>query len=386
MSWNAGQFPGQILLLDSGVPVLFGRPEIAVEDRKIEIGIDLLGSIFFMLSRCEEVQVAERDKHGRFPASASIAHKAGFLNRPIVDEYVEILWSCMKRLWPNLNRKVRAFRVRISCDVDHPYSRARANFHFLARHVARDAIIHRNPKLAARNLANFAYGAIGIEDYSFDPCFSRIDWMLNRHEVLRQEPITFYFMAGQSNAKFDRGYRLSEPVIQNLLKRIHQRGHDVGVHPSYETYCNPTLLNSEVNALRAALDSLQIRQAELGGRQHYLRWKTPITARAYETAGLCYDTTLSYADQAGFRCGTSQPFSLFDVIDRRKLSVIERPLILMEDTVIDDMGLGYNDAALTHMLRLKESCRLFGGEFTLLWHNSHFLHRKDAEFYAALAS
>jgi hypothetical protein len=327
-----------------------------------------------------------RDKHGRFPATASLAHKAGFLDRPIVDEYIEILWSCMKRLWPCLERKRRLFRVRISCDVDHPYSRARKSLRFLARHVARDSLIHRNPSAAARNLANFAYGALGIETYAFDPCLSRIDWMMDLAERMGQGPITFYFKTGHSNDEFDRRYAIDEPVIEDLLKRVHQRGHEIGVHPSYETYCNPSLLKSETDTLRSALDRLKIRQAQLGGRQHYLRWKTPATARAYEAAGLAYDTTLSYADHAGFRCGTSHSFPLFDVGERRMLRLTERPLIVMDCTVIDEMQLGYSDAALAHMLQLKERCRLFGGDFTFLWHNSHFLARKDADFYVTLAA
>ena len=43
-----------------------------------------------MLSRYEELITKDRDQHNRFPATASVAFKAGFLDRPIVSEYLEI--------------------------------------------------------------------------------------------------------------------------------------------------------------------------------------------------------------------------------------------------------------------------------------------------------
>lgn len=43
--------------------------------------------------------------HDRFPATASLAYRAGFLDRPQIDEYLEILWAAMRRLWPGLQRK-----------------------------------------------------------------------------------------------------------------------------------------------------------------------------------------------------------------------------------------------------------------------------------------
>lgn len=48
------------------------------------------------------------------------------------------------------------------------------------------------------------------------------------------------------------------------------------------------------------------------------------------------------------------------------------------------LGLGYSDQALDLMLTLKRWALRHGGDFTLLWHNSHFNHPKDWEFYQAL--
>ena len=131
-----------------------------------------------------------------------------------------------------------------------------------------------------------------------------------------------------------------------------------------------------------------IEQEVLGGRQHFLRWETPTTAQLWDENGLTYDSTLSCADHPGFRCGTGHEYPMYDLLNRKPLKVRERPLIVMECSVIAEryLGLGYTDQALDLMLTLKHRALRYGGNFTLLWHNAHFNHPKDREFYQALVA
>ncbi|MBK6586640.1 MAG: hypothetical protein IPG26_07365 [Coprothermobacter sp.] len=112
-------------LVEHTVPVLYGKPGLRRQDQNINIEVDIFGSVFFMLSRYEEAVVKEKDVHGRFPTKESVAYKGGFINRPLVDEYVEILWACLKALWPRVERKRRSYRLLLTHDVDHPFCRLR---------------------------------------------------------------------------------------------------------------------------------------------------------------------------------------------------------------------------------------------------------------------
>jgi len=40
-----------------------------------------------------------------------------------------------------------------------------------------------------------------------------------------------------------------------------------------------------------------------------------------------------------------------------------------------------HEEAFVHAKMLKDQCRKYGGDFTLLWHNSSFKSDKDWEFY-----
>ncbi len=120
--------PADAVTVSDSLPVIYGSPLpdgsfLSVQEEKIALGLDVLGSAFFMLSRYEELVGEVRDEHDRFPASASLAQAEGFLDRPIVNEYLEILWWALSRLWPALPRAEREFQLRLSHDVDFPLFR-----------------------------------------------------------------------------------------------------------------------------------------------------------------------------------------------------------------------------------------------------------------------
>jgi hypothetical protein len=375
-----------VLTVEPMIPILFGATDVTIGVGRIDIAADLFGGIFYLISRAEEFNTTALDEFGRFNGYASVAYACGFHERPLADEYVELLWSAISRLWPQTRRRIRTFRREISCDVDHPYSAARTSARLLARHAAREVVHHRNPNLAIWTIMNYALHCSGSANLAYDHCHHGFNWMLSQADKIGHGPITFYFKAGASNPIHDRDYSLDEPIVAQMLQDTAQRGHSIGLHPSFETYRDPLRVSTEAKTLLRALERLDIRQDSLGGRQHFLRWSTPHTARAYAAAGLAHDSSLGFQEFGGFRCGTCQPFTLFDVELRAKINLIERPLVLMEDAALRRMRLRGTSSALSYMIKFKEICRKFDGHFTLLWHNSNFLHRDDKEIYQALAA
>src|SRR5699024_515563 len=124
----------------------------------------------------------------------------------------------------------------------------------------------------------------------------------------------------------DSNYNLEHPAIRTLIREIHARGHEIGLHPSYDTYRDPEQIAYEFSRLRAVCDQERVRQDAWGGRMHYLQWEQPTTLRAWNSAGLAYDSTMTYADHAGFRCGTCFDYPAFDPIAGEPLQLRIRPL------------------------------------------------------------
>lgn len=382
--WESKELSDHIRLTESLIPVIYGDnvPKALVDARKIRLPIDIFGSAFFMLSRYEEYVLNNRDKHNRFPASASLALRSNFLSRPIVDEYVEILWATFQKLWPQMIRREIKRKINVTCDVDNPYQ-IDFSYRAILRGIGNNIFKQRDLNIAFKNFKK-RLGARN-DNFSQDPFLKNIDWIMDVNE-LENNKVSFYFITQNTDPIYDGRYSMDEPVIRRLLKKINERGHEIGLHPSYNSYNDSERILLESNILREVLKQENIDYLQLGGRQHFLRWDTRFTAINWEKAGLQYDSTLCFAEHPGFRCGTSREYTMYDVINRRSLNLKQRPLILMECSVISEryQNLGYTDMALGTMLQLKDRALSIGGEFTMLWHNDHFINPKDKEFYKSL--
>lgn len=383
--WNAGTDFPEATLIEDPLPVLYGVPDAAggwarTEDERVWLGLDVFGSTLFMLTRVEEVLDGTRDKHERFPARASLALRAGFLYRPLVNEYAEILWAALRRLWPALERPRRTYRLLLSHDVDVPRWSHGVRAPDAARTLVADVVKRNDLALAAQRVAAFIRSY--RRDFQRDP-YNTFGWIMDlaeRHGLAD----AFYFMTARTDARYDRGYDLNDPWVSRLLLRISERGHEIGLHPSYGTFRRPDLVASELRTLRDTMAANGIEQQAVGGRQHYLRWDADGSWKSWDDAGLAYDSSVGFADTVGFRAGTCYPFRTFDLVERRALRLEERPLVVMDATMLGSkyMNLSHQ-AALEQVTSMSKRCRLFGGDFTLLWHNSFLLTRLDRELYAA---
>lgn len=365
---------------ETTVPVIYGNGDQGVRrcGSVLHLSIDIFGSAFFMLTRYEEVISEVRDEHDRFPARASLAYQAEFLERPIVDEYTELLWVAMKGLWPGLRRKRREFAIKVSHDVDRPSRYAFGSSANFLRAVAGD--VCKRGDLKALWRAPWTRWTTRDELSSKDP-YNTFDWIM---DVSEKQGLTsaFYFICGRTDAARDALYEPDSAPIRCLMRRIHERGHEIGLHPSYGTYQCARSLSREAERLKQICCNEGIQQDKWGGRMHYLRWRTPTTLRAWESASMTYDSTLGYADHVGFRCGTSHEYNAFDVSSSEQLRLRLRPLIVMEQTLLGKKYMGLPlESGYNRMRRLKNACKKYSGSFTVLWHNSELSQLELRELY-----
>jgi hypothetical protein len=368
------------------LPVLYGSSGDGgawVERRPegLSVGIDILGACFFMLSRYEEIVDPSRDAHDRFPAQASIAFREGFLDRPIVDEYANLLWGALVSLWPQLRRRRPNPCLRVSHDVDAPFLYAFQSASRLARSIAGDVIRRRKWSAAISMPRDWLRVKLGADGN--DPYYT-FDWIMDRSEAASLRS-TFNFICGHGPLGMDGDYNIEHPRMRRLLRRIHERGHEIGLHGSYETLDQSDRLAQEFERLRRVCGEEGIAQDRWGGRQHYLRWRMPITARAWVRAGLDYDASLGFAEAPGFRSGTSREHALFDAEAGRVLALRERPLLAMDATLLDRRYLALdNEAALERLLLLRGRAESHGGDFNLLWHNNRLVGAAERRLYEAV--
>lgn len=404
-SWDSGETGWDIPLIDPILPVLFGTPAHQENDRHIHLGLDIFGAAFFMLSRFEETLGARHDVHGRFPAKESMAYRHGFLLRPIIDEYVEVLFAAMQRLWPGMKRKERHFRITPSHDVDIPYLGLSLNSpKLLLQRCAGDLLKRRSPALAARTIRSYGQArSVGGRHDADDPCaddpcaddpcaddpfagdpYNVFDWIMTLGEKAGV-PSRFYFMTDhEPHHRYGGGYDINTPHIERLIKDIAARGHEIGIHPTGESFRDRTTMLGQSARFFKALTTLGVQQEVRGGRHHYLLWQTDRTPRFWHDAGLSYDSTLGFAEHVGFRCGTCHPFPLWDHASRERLDVEEWPLIVMECSLLDEHYMGYAPSRAAKVIKeLRDAVRTVKGNFVFLWHNSALIAPSDRDLYRA---
>jgi len=356
-------------------------PLIEVGERGATIHYDILGLTYWMLTRLEEVGRTDLDNHQRFPATSSHAYNHGYLERPVLDEWLMILGQVIQRVWPQLELKQHKYSIKVSHDVDRPSRYGFRSLKPLIRAMAGDVLKYRNIQGAL--IAPWVRLNTKQQLHLADP-FNTFDWLMDVSEANNLKS-AFYFICGRTNPAKDADYEPEHPAIRNLMRRIHDRGHEIGLHPSYGTFQKPELIAQECERLKRICSEEGIQQSEWGGRMHYLRWEQPTTMRAWSDAGMTYDSTLGYADRPGFRCGTCHEYPAFDPIAQEPLSLRIRPLIVMEGTIISPQYLGLGQSkAFRKITKLKEYCEKMDGQFTLLWHNSEFLFDENRDTYSEL--
>ena len=357
----------QLTIEDKRYPIqsIFGKAAWTETEEGIILESDIIASTFFMLTRWEETLEGERDMHNRFLGKNSLAYQNDFLEQPVVNQYVEILWAFLQKNKITRARKKRNFKIVPTHDVDIPF--LFPNFIYGLRTVGRYLV---SPTYFLDGI-NYLWSYLKGKDP-----YDTHDIFLNGAEKLGVKA-HFFFMSGCNN-RFDPRDQLSHPKVKSLIEKIKKRGHKIGFHPSYKSYNDVTIFSQE----KKRLEEIANQKVETG-RQHYLRFENPITWNLWENENMKWDSTMSYADEIGFRNGVCYPFPVFDIFARKRLNLIERPLILMEGTLGLYMDISL-DEAKSRVGELMNQVKKYEGEFVFLWHNSSLNLRQYSKYNSIL--
>ncbi len=343
-------------LPENDLPLVFGSQKMEISNREITCGADLFASAFFMLTRWEEYVCPDRDIHQRFPAKASIAYRYGFLHRPVVNEYGEMLWNMLIYLGIRQQRKQLQFESIITHDVDYPLL---WNTPWSpVKKFSGSLLKRRNLKEGLYYWKNYFQTLRGKANDPFDT----FDYLMSQAEANKCKA-HFFFLCGGKH-RFDNPFSFPLPFVRDLIKEVSARGHYIGVHPSYDSYNQPELFRTELQRMEN-LCGHRITT----GRQHFLRFEAPRTWEIWEENQMDWSSTVYYAESAGFRCGTCIPFSVFNFLTRQPYKLKELPLTLMEGTYINYQKLS-PDKMWEAMENTVKTVKKYRGCFVLLWHNS----------------
>ncbi len=344
--------------LAENLPVLFGTTDFAIETNRIFIDSDIPAACFFMLTRWEEILEKDKDHHERSRAKNSIAYKWDFLHRPIVDEFADLLWNCLIYLGYKGTRKERKFEFVHTHDVDeiNKWDGTRT----LTRTLTADIVKRKSSRLARANLKQSQAVRKGIEKDPYDT----FDEMMSLSEAKGVK--SHFFFLHEGTHELDKSYSWDDPAVEQAIRKILDRGHEIGLHPTYNTFNDTDLFKKEKQEFTQRF-GIQPKT----GRQHFLRFSTPETWQIWEDASMDWDSTMYYSEQVGFRCGTCRDFPVFNVQTRKQLNLRELPLTFMDATYFAQIDAGQSDKLLESIVQVLETVKRHEGKFVLLWHTNY---------------
>ncbi len=340
------------------VPLLFGSPKVEWQGDIWVVHADIIASAYFLLTRYEEIRKRNiRDIHGRFPGKESLPFKAGFINRPIVDEYGRLLrrWLRQARVQSATDPIPYIEKIWLTHDVDAPfYCRT---FRNLIRETVKGTGLKQAWKIFHGPLQK-------------DP-FYTFPWFLEQRNKLKAAigegrcESLFFIKSGGLSVYDKPHYNLYSNDLQELLLFCKTEKTRIGLHTSYDAGKNPALISTEKELLER-----QTGKSVIYNRHHYLASREPEDMAWLEKAGITDDFTMGYPDVAGFRLGTSRPVHWIDPENRRISPLVLHPLTIMECSLNEPvyMNLDYEDA-LDYSIRLTKQVARSNGELVLLWHN-----------------
>lgn len=345
-------------------PLIYGDERSEIIDGKLVLSADIVASSYFLLSRYEEmVRPDVRDAHQRFPGKESLPYRAGFIDRPLVDEYGRILRQLLRNQGIEVPEPPAVIKkIYLTHDVDQMahFRNVRGMLGGVLRGLKRR-------KEGSRALKSY-FGNLWDDPWYTFPFLFKLDNDLRKKlGEERCENITFIRSSG-AKLKEDKPFPdLMHPDYKMLIRYCKKKDISIGLHTSYEAGIDPSLANAE----KAKLEKFAGVEIKYN-RHHFLNARKPQDMQYISRAGFQHDFSLGYADMAGFRLGTCRPVQSINPLT----GLVDHNLTLhslnIMDRTLDDKRYMYMNAhdAFQYCVQLIEMIANYNGELTLLWHNN----------------
>jgi len=279
-------------------------------------GFDILETIFFHISRYEEYHCSKDklDIHKRMNTKEQLLPKNKLHYIPVVDN---LIFTFFKAIGLDVKKQKTTYSLTHDIDIIRKYNSIFKSLKSIAKAVQMNLGIGGIISVVKSIFKSFGNNKL-------DPYYT-YDWLfLPKVDFIHK---TVYFVAG-GNTRYDLYNENYLKELPNIISKAIDKSYKIGFHPSYNAYNNIDKLKSEYNRLNN-LTKDRITNV----RTHYLRLDIQKTFELFEELGFEYDSTLGYADDIGFRCGTGFEYFPYNFKEERAWKFKEIPLSFMDSSL-----------------------------------------------------
>ena len=319
------------------------------------LGYDVFSMVFYFVSRYEEYLDSQKDNHQRFKAENSLSFQYQCLSKPFLNHAIFDFSEKLKSVFPELIFEKRTFNFVSTIDIDNAFAYSHKGLRRNVGGFFKDLANLKCKHIFRRIISN-------INDLR-DPynTFETINAITNKYKATLK-----YFILIGDYSKYDKNPHYKNKGFRRLLKSL-SKNHELGLHPSYQSFEDFEKIKIEQNRLSEILEK-KIAMS----RCHFLRVNLQDTYRTIVKQGITDDYTMIFASQSGFRTGLCVPFKWFDMANNEATNLTIHTSVVMEGTLRDYKK--YNKQEATNeCLSLLNEVKNYGGEFISIFHNDTFV-------------
>ncbi len=315
------------------------------------IPFDIFAASFYLLSRYEEYLPHIRDHYERFMAKESLAFEHGFLQKPLVNMWLQKLLGIIQEKHSEYTIPEQSFKYLSTIDIDNAYCYLEKGFVRTIGAFARSAW--------HANWDEFKERWRVLRGKINDP-YDTFNTQLSLQEKYEIEVMYFVLLADYGLN--DKNIPVHSRKFQLLLKHLSDHA-SIGIHPSFGSNTQKEKLEIEWKRLKDIIK----REVSIS-RQHFLKLSFPITYRNLLDLDIQNDYTMGYAAYPGFRASTCTPFYFYDLELEQSTTLKIHPFMVMDATF--KYYLEFTpEQSLALTKELIDEVKKVNGTFVSLWHN-----------------
>lgn len=318
-----------------------------------DIPFDIFAASFYLLSRYEEYLPYTKDLYGRYPHSESLAFKNGFLDKPLINYWLKDLATLLKERFTDFIPKEQVFTFLPTYDIDEAYSfRHKGWFRNTGGFLL---------ELFTGNIGRSGQRLQVLTGSQPDP-YDSFEHLHLLHERYHLKPLYFFLLASRIG-QYDKNTDPAGKAMQALI-RTHAAIYRTGIHPSWQSGDNRSLLKEEIDLLQEVTG-----KPVTVSRQHFLRFTIPGGYRRLLEAGILEDHSMGYGMVNGFRASVAMPFYWYDLENEITTDLRLFPFCYMDANSFYELKQSPAEA-LEEMRHYYTTVKNVNGLLITLWHNT----------------
>jgi hypothetical protein len=194
-----------------------------------------------------------------------------------------------------------------------------------------------------------------------DP-FACYDFLQQLHKQYHLDPL-YFFLVAPSGSKYDKNISPYHHAMWGLIKR-HAKSYRIGLHPSWRSNENESILKKEKKILETAGD-IQVTNS----RQHYIKFSLPETFAQLLQLGIASDYSMGYGSINGFRASVASSFLWYNLQAESATTLRLHPFCFMDANSFHEQGQSAAES-LEELMHYYEVCKREKATLITIFHNN----------------